>query len=202
LIWTILDSEGRIVAQGALGQVEVPELESREIGQISWQCDQPSNYRLLAEFGSATNEWPLNVFRALTDAEREQWKSLDDALSEPNADHATFMTGVGTLPMPFWREAAYEFVGDAWGLAERWERFLPISPDRALDPALLPDHEVIINRIDTRTYAEHPIAVRTKDGIMTTLRPFGGLGIQPVGITRNPSAVDLLRQIAAESARS
>jgi hypothetical protein len=153
-------------------------------------CETPGAYRLIVEFGAAANEWPFNVFAPLSETEKE-------AIVAPKgvrllADHDS-----GVVPMPFWREAAYEFHGGAWGLAERWERFVSISPDLALDRSSLGEHEVIINRIDVRTYQEHPIAVRTAGGIVTTLRPQGGLGIQPIGIERNPSGVQLLRDMGA-----
>jgi hypothetical protein len=182
LIWSITDSTGKNVAQGALEHVEVACLQAKEVGQISWLCETPGAYRLRVEFGDAVNDWPLNIFDKGTD-------SVPDSV-------VLKTEGEGVVALPFWREAAYEFKGDAWGLAERWERLLPISPDVALDPTKLPDHEVVINRIDVRTYAEHPIAVRTKDGkVITTLRPEGGLGIQPIGLQRNPSGAELIRRM-------
>ncbi len=195
LIWSILDEAGMTLAQGALDRFRLASLESREVGQISWHCESPGSYRLKVEFGDATNEWPFHVFEAPTEAEQEGWRSLE---THSEVGPVRILTRNETLPMPFWREAAYEFKNQAWGLAERWERLLPVSPDCALDPAALPDHEVIINRIDSRTYQEHPIAVRTKDRILTTLRPFGGLGVQPIGVSRNPSGVALLRRMLAE----
>ncbi|MFI5385693.1 MAG: hypothetical protein ACHQ50_06180 [Fimbriimonadales bacterium] len=202
LIWSILDASGKIVAQDAGDLVDVGCLDSREVGQISWHCDAPGAYRLCVEFGDVVNEWPVNVFADVTDSERDAWKlpvlGTGDATIATATGSVVFRSeGEGTKAMPFWREAAYEFHGTAWGLAERWERLLPISPDLALDPEHWPDHEAIIRRIDVRTYEEHLIAVRTKDKIITTLRPFGGLGIQPIGITRNPSGAQLIREMIA-----
>ncbi len=131
---------------------------------------------------------------------------------QTSADQAILLlTGEGTLPMPFWRESAYEFNGgDFWdrsGYRDAWERFLPMSPDCALDmealAAAYPEitWETLLNRIDVRTYAEHPILVRGDGGgrrvIATTLRPFGGLGCAPRGVTRNPSGCEFLRRLAA-----
>jgi hypothetical protein len=187
LLWTILDGD-RIVAQGAFPESLILASEPREVGQISWQCDVPGRYLLRVEFGGAVNEWPFNVFAP--------WSDEDKDLSMESIE---FRVEEGTVALPFWREAAYEFYGDAWGLAENWERLLAISPDRALDPTSLEEHEVIINRIDTRTYLEHPIAVRTKTGkVVTTLRPNGGLGIQPIGLERNPSGAELLRRMTSQ----
>jgi hypothetical protein len=196
-----------MVAQGALSDIGVPALSSREVGQISWECDTPGSYRLLVEFAGAVNEWPLNMFPACSEAELTAWGiapnssyleglrmgGTESFMPFPGAE-ISFMSDSGTIPMPFWRECALEFTGGAWGLENQWERLLAISPDRALDPASLPEGcETIIKRIDTRTYQEHPIAVRKDRTILTTLRPAGGLGIEPLGIARNPSGVELIR---------
>lgn len=112
---------------------------------------------------------------------------------------------------PFWRESAYEFLDDAFwsrlGFADHWERFLPVSGDCVLDlEALAPGAPwaVWMNRVDARTYVEAPVLahVALGDGriIATTLRPDGGLGSQPVGVTRNPSGSALLRALASELA--
>ena len=109
---------------------------------------------------------------------------------------------------PFWRESAYEFLdAQFWsglGYAEHWERFLPLSGDCTLDlEALLPHAKwvVLMNRIDTRTYAEAPVLARCRLGrggvIATTLRPDGGLGAQPLGVRNNPSGAELLRRLMA-----
>jgi len=199
LNWTIVEEGGKVVVEDSLDPTELRALESREVGHISWMCDRPGSYRLRVEFGDAANEWPVNVFAPLAEEEREAWKVLNRPAEDVSLGSLRFLSGVGTLPMPFWREATYEFKGEAWGLAERWERLLAISPDRALDPASLPEHEVVMNRIDTRTYQENPIAVRTSEGIVTTLRPFGGLGVQPWGITRNPSGAEMVRRMLGGS---
>ncbi len=116
---------------------------------------------------------------------------------------------------PFWRESAHEFRDDAFwsrvGYKERWERLLPISGDAVIDlealAALLPGvaWDVLINRIDVRTYAEAPVLIRGTGPhhrcLVTTLRPDGGLGAQPLGLPRNPSGVELLRRLCAEALR-
>lgn len=194
LNWRIADAEGRVVEQGSESQASVTPLTSSQIGQISWTCDKPGSYTLHAEFGGTTNAWPINVFAPI-DRENEAW-ALTGCM--PNSS-IVLAEPADCISMPFWREAAYEFGGDAWGLADRWERLLAVSPDCALDPQRLePGFEVVINRIDTRTYAEHPIAVRYPDRVVTTLRPGGGLGIQPSGLANNPSGQDLIRGILAD----
>lgn len=108
--------------------------------------------------------------------------------------------------MPFWREAAYDPLGQEWrdwGYDQLWDRILSISGDRGLDPDWLDreigEYETILRRIDTRTYRIHPVLVRTTTEAgrlyLSSLRPFGGLGCQPYGVTRNPSGKHLLRKI-------
>lgn len=116
---------------------------------------------------------------------------------------------VASRTSPFWREAALEFYEESpatqW-LSYNWEALLAISPDRVIDiEALLQavgkleDLEVLINRIDTRTYREDPILIRARVGkgtlVATTLRPYGGLGIQPVGVMNNPAGAALLESL-------
>ena len=103
-----------------------------------------------------------------------------------------------TKPAPFWRESAYEFRDDSFWkavpFAEQWSRLLPISGDRTIDLGaigqLVPkdtEIEVVMNRIDVRTYDEAPVLVRAGEAYFTTLRPFGGLGTQPACFADNPA---------------
>lgn len=123
-----------------------------------------------------------------------------------------FLQGEGTHPMPFWRESAYEFANspfwDAVGYREQWERLLPMTPDCVLDEAAVRDAhpgfewETLLNRIDVRTYREHPVLMSGTKGdrqtIVTTLRPFGGLGSCPRGLRRNPSGAEFLRRLVEQ----
>lgn len=115
----------------------------------------------------------------------------------------------GTLSRPFWREAAYEPAeGDplwaALGAWDRWERWLAVSGDSSLDvevlDGLLPDSEqawvTVLNRVDTRTYEETPTILRRGTTLVSTLRPDGGLGVQPHGIGRNSAGAALLWAMA------
>lgn len=109
----------------------------------------------------------------------------------------------GTVPMPFWRECIQEFAPgllDPW--ANKWDRLWAIAPDRALDTewlkATLGDFEVLMNRVDTRNYKEHPYMVKAGNVIVTTLRPHGGHGAQPYGVKNNPSGSELLRTLFEE----
>jgi hypothetical protein len=185
------------------------------VGEIHMDRLPPGEYRLRA-VASSGNSWPIWVVETalpkvrLNDP-RGRLSDLKDSGTgptvgtEPTADVA-FLVDEGTVAMPFWREAAYEFHDpDFWArvpFAEQWYRLLPISPDRSLDPNWLTqtygDYEVLMNRVDVRTYAEHPILVRAGRRLITTLRPFGGLGIQPVGVRQNPAGLALLRALVQE----
>lgn len=225
LVWTVIRGDGHIVARGAESVCEVPALCSVEVAQISWQAEEPGEYRLVTEFAGTHNEWPIWVVPPLGVEDLAGWSlhdpdhlfgDLDLSGSESNPVVASrafgrygsgllFLTEVGTKRMPFWREAAYEFPHpDFWAgvpFADRWERLLPVSADRAIDLAFLEADgegpwEVLMNRVDTRTYADHPIVVRRGGTIVTTLRPYGGLGSQPSSLSRNPAGVALLRALA------
>lgn len=166
---------------------------------------------------TALKEWALDDpdgrFAGLTGFEGVGKKVIGSRLGSGATSPValTFLTNEGTAPMPFWRESAYEFSNaafwDGLGYREKWERIFPMSPDRAfhLDavrgayPGL--DWEVLLNRIDVRTSAEHPVLVvgKSKDQrvVVTTLRPFGGLGVSPMGVLRNPSGAEFLRKLLA-----
>lgn len=189
LLWTIESEAGEAMARGDEDTATVEALTTTPVGEIAAELS-PGAYRLRARFGDACAEWRFHVFARPTPEELDAWKG---AISEGRIE---LRERDGVVPCPFWREAAYEFAGDAWGLAREWERLLAISPGCALDPSTLEaGYEVVVNRIDLRSYEEHPIAVRMGDRIATTLRPQGGLGIQPIGIENNPSGCDLMRRL-------
>jgi hypothetical protein len=228
LTWSIRDANGRLVAQGADERLDVPALESTEIGQIHWECDTPGEYVLRVEAGATHNEWPIWVVPPLGKEPLAGWSKYDPSrllddlavaggpnliATRPPADLSErlargervllFATEEVTQPVPFWRESAYEFHDEEfWAsvpFAERWERFYPISGDQALDEAWLRtnvgEYEVLMNRVDVRTYVESPALIRAGGLIATTLRPFGGLGTQPTALARNAAGVELLRAL-------
>jgi hypothetical protein len=114
-----------------------------------------------------------------------------------------FATDEITSLAPFWRESAYEFRNpEFWAnvpFANQWERLFPIGGDQVLDPAWLKanvgEYEVLLNRVDVRTYVDAPLLVRTGNLIVTTLRPFGGLGVEPTSLGKNAAGVELLRAL-------
>jgi hypothetical protein len=116
-----------------------------------------------------------------------------------------------TLPMPFWRECIHEVPNPRPWLQPftdyNWHQILPVSTDRALDREALEAElgkkgTVLLNRIDTRTYAEHPYAMEFDNGkskfIVTTIRPFGGLGICPFGLKNNPAGSHMVATLLRE----
>lgn len=209
------------VAQGACDPVDVPELTSSEVGQIFWEAKDPGGYLLRVSFAGQTNTWPIWV---VAGHDKSEFKELGvddpggflaDLGMDAGSDISTrlraepariqFLLDEATVPMPFWREAAYEFQEEFWNalhMNECWERLLPVTPDRVISSEWLAGtkHEVLLRRIDVRTYAEHAVLVRLATGpLVTTLRPFGGLGHSPFGVTRNPSGLHLLRGLLAGS---
>ena len=83
-----------------------------------------------------------------------------------------------------------------------FERLFGIGSDRALDvdwiANTLGETNTLMNRVDTRTYKENPYVVSARIGtgklLVTTLRPQGGLGSQPFGVTHNPSGSEFLKR--------
>jgi len=121
---------------------------------------------------------------------------------------AVLLAAVGPLPqnaslqpMPFWREAVKLIEPHpAWGdfPHEGWAdlQFFGMATDLAIDTARVPGCKPILRRVDARTMAVHDYAAEVTLGagtlVMSTLRFGGGLGRQPVDITRNTAAAYLL----------
>lgn len=219
----LVESQGRLIAEDREPPQRVEALSSRQVAEISIDL-APGNYLLRVRFGGNENSWPIWVIEAgkaesaayihdpllLFEEMRraEAGPLLASGLPQNWRQHkgAVFLTGEGTLPMPFWREAAYDSVGpewNNWGFDQLWDRILSISGDCALDPDWLlrevGEYETLLRRIDTRTCRIHPVLVRTRTEAgplyLTTLRPFGGLGCQPYGVTRNPAGKHLVSKL-------
>ncbi len=195
-----------------------------EVGQVSVDLT-PGDYILNARLSDVVSRWQVWVvqrpewqafsgwsksdpYRAFNDVvlpggENLLTTRLDDeaiARAKAGAKVVAVLEHEGTIPMPFWRECIQEFApGLLDPFAEQWDRFWGIAPDRALDPdwlrERLGDYEVLMNRVDTRTYKEHPYIVKAGSALVTTLRPQGGHGAQPYGVTRNPSGSTLLARM-------
>lgn len=211
LSWQVIDDSGRVVASGAEPWISVTD-EPTQVGEIAWFSAQPGAYTLVAEFGSARNSWPIWVCdrQSFSDVRLDDptGRILDSKFGDGDRSIAVDPTHlesctVGLLrdrftrPAPFWRESAFEFAESGSPFADRWSRLLPVSTDRVIDleavrSATNLDVEVLVNRIDVRTYAEAPIMVRFGTTTLTTLRPEGGLGSQPSRLDDNPAGVALL----------
>jgi hypothetical protein len=206
LIWKLSEQGGTVVARGTGDLMEVAPFKPVEVGQIHYEA-KPGEYFLEVEFAGVRNSWSIWVVERPDWKNRQGWTVQDKrgllGIETAGGDRTVSVGSVpdagigilvdeGTEVMPFWREATYEF-DPSFPLAERWERLLAVSPDRSLDPAQLPEgYQTLVNRIDTRTYVESPILVRAGDRLITTLRPFGGLGTQPTSLRANPVGSALL----------
>jgi len=217
------------LAEGECEERVVDELTSREVGEIHVRVTEPGGYLLRVQFGGAHNTWPIWVYEKPDFAGFAEWHLHDPAallsdISVGNGpNHLTtvdtrawmqrgnmllFMHDTGTLAKPFWRESVFEFADkELWkqiGWEERWEQFLSVSTDRVIDPHWMKNWkgqgEVLLNRLDVRTYEEHAVMIRMRipEGmqfIATTLRPFGGLGICPPLVSQNPAGAHLLTSL-------
>lgn len=218
--------DARVCASGSGEMVDIPALEAREVCQISFDARLPGGYLLRAEFNGARNEWPVGIFERPDFRKFESWGKYDPLglfedielskgrrtlcsdvpqAADP-ADGVWILQGQGTSPSPFWREAAYEFIDDEFWREIRplrkWEHLLSISSDRVLDSDFvkhlgdLGQVEVLLNRVDVRTYRENAVLLRLRRNaaviFVTTLRPYGGLGIMPYGVTSNPAGAYFL----------
>lgn len=106
------------------------------------------------------------------------------------------------VPIPFWREAIKIVEPHpAWGDFPHTGfvglQFFGCATDFALDSSMLGDGVTpILRRLDARTMRLHDYAVEWRYGagraIISTLRFEGGLGEQPLGISRNTAAAYLL----------
>lgn len=213
-----LSRESKVVAEGIVERYALDPLRPHEVGEIFVEIGEPGDYLLHVEFGSLRREWPIHAVseRKVTGklVVDRAWKELTQDLfgidiqalgdfdwlfHEPTV---VVLNDWGTLPKPFWRECAYEYLEtefwDRTKLRDAWERLLPICGDRVLDLAALETRTSepltpLMRRIDTRTYAETVVLARVADAsYVTTLRPFGGLGSQPPGLRHNPSGAQFL----------
>ncbi len=104
--------------------------------------------------------------------------------------------------VPFWREAVKVVEPhEAWGdfPHDGWTdlQFAGCATDAALDLSAVPEVRPLLRRVDARTGDVHDYAADVAWGagrvIVSTLRPDGSQGDQPVGLTRNTAAAYLLR---------
>jgi hypothetical protein len=195
--WQVSNSTGEVL-QGSCCSADGKMDDGNELPGV-WKeiggTFPVGSYTVEVQAMSVKTSWPFHVF--------PRFKGWEDAFCAHEADGVVILDRAGTLPRPFWREAAYRF-HPGCPFAEQWEVWLDICPDCVLDPAALtgrwPEAEVVplLTRVDTRTYEELPVLVRLKgatDGteFVTTVRPWGGLGSQPYGVRHNPAGGEFLR---------
>ncbi len=106
-----------------------------------------------------------------------------------------------TVALPFWREALrlvepHPAWGDFPHEGFAGLQFFGCATDHALDSGAFPGARPILRRLDMRTMYVHDYAAEVPWGagrlIVSTLRFEGGLGEQPLGISRNTAAAWLL----------
>lgn len=220
--WRLESTTGDVVASGHEPPASIRANRPGELGIISVRAVAPGNYALVVESGRSSNLWLITVVAQLDASEGRGLTVVDpsrrfgpieasggdlvlasrlgpEELSrwEHGSNVIAFIDSDWIEPMPFWRESGFEWPSK-WDSDNLWHLFLSITPDCAIRPPVPWAEEVLLNRIDVRSYSEHAIvtrAVRDAGGklIVTTLRPEGGVGTNSPGIARNPAGVWLLR---------
>lgn len=203
LSWRLESSTGwsQVGSAEVAAEPEVPRLalsifaESPPVGELSLRVlDQ--EWRLWVDSGELPEHrlndpwehmrWPGGEAGPLVSIDTEASEGLE-----------LWTGGPKTLPRPFWREAAYIGLESLWHDAQSdWSGWVSVAPDCVLNPTALPEGwELIVTRIDARTFEKLPLVARVEGKLVTTLRPFGGLGSQPNGLKGNPAGASLLRQL-------
>ena len=218
LKWSLLDAASNLVKGGTSHPHNLQPCVVEEVTCGGEYVElEEGRYRLAAEFGGTHREWPIQVIGPLTVDDGFQvldssqtWGALELGGDRFWIGSHTIGEGPGlwfvpeehTLAKPMFRECCYAWDDREWadsGWRDNWDLLSLVVGDQALDPAWLdefcPGWEPMLTRLDTRTYERHPVLVRTGDSFVTTLRPHGGLGCQPIGIHRNPGGVALLRSL-------
>lgn len=192
----------------------------------------PGEHELAIRWGDLRAAWPLWVVEPPSAEEWEGWDLYDPdglwdaplppgganliAFAEPPDLRERLDSGARVILIathgpaaPFWRECATTFPTPGplrEAFHRRWSRMLPVGGDSVLDLELyraLVEPDVLMGRIDTRTYAEAAYVARIGCGtgvlVATSLRPHGGIGRQPTSLALNPAGVGLLRALRAET---
>lgn len=192
--------------------IDLPANEPVEIVSVTHDWKPGNDTLSISGDLIGTTSFPVRFHELFDWASYDNWSVRDSESrlgGDKNGGHLTmqigsyepcagiaFLTESGTNPMPFWRECV------TWNQSEiedlnSWDFLFPVSTDRVIDPdwldAHLPGAEWLLTRVDTRTYSRHPYLVRKGDQLITTLRPWGGLGAQPNGFANNPAGHSLLK---------
>jgi len=220
--WEITDSSGHVLAQDRVITGALPALEATQVAVIHAELSPgayqltvstptcanrwpiavrsrmaaalPSGWQLQDDAGRLSE-------LSTPDGENRTLTLRTGAAPDPGFRGVWLADREGTSAAPFWREAAYEWINETaaaeLGLDGPWERFLPVAGDSVLTHAALNrlgTWHAVLNRIDTRTFNEAPVIAVAQDHTWwaTTLRPDGGLGVQPFGTRQNPVGGRLL----------
>lgn len=130
-------------------------------------------------------------------------------LVQPGASAQNTGDGLPAGAVPFWREAMRLFDGHpSWGAFPHENRadfcFYGLAADAAFEmdkvqAVLGPEARLtpVLTRVDARSFALHAYTFAAEVGtgrmLCTTLRPQGGLGDQPSGLSRHVAGTYLLR---------
>jgi len=158
-------------ASGSL-EVNAAACEPTFAGEFAVDLE-PGRHELRVEWRGQTWTWPVWVHERLA------------ALPEE-------IRAVEGEPRPFWRECIFDYT-EEMPFADRWEWLWAVGGDKVL-PGEYDD--VLMWRIDTRTYERRPLIARAGKEIVTSLRPQGGLGVQPPDFDRNPAGHGLVAALA------
>lgn len=214
LEWNFEDAQSIQLASGTEPLKSIAACVPMEVGRFSVDLE-PGQYRLSVRFGPSERSYSIQVFAKVRPEETfwildesEHWGIANDDRSEfwlgstraASGPGLRFAPCSGSITKPMFRECCYSWDDEGWadlGWKDNWPLLSLIFGDRVLDHDWLdreyPGWIPMLTRLDTRTFERHAVLARCGETTVTTLRPHGGLGIQPLGIPRNPAGVAFMR---------
>ena len=204
--------------------VDVPSNLPCEVTEITVDSQELENSQTTLWIKAGSQSWlySLEFFSRFAWTGEHDWNCVDPGsrlggsrtgkhrktvvVGQPlgDAPQVCFLEQTGTLPRPFWRECVTRNLSRARFRTDL-DLLRDVACDRVIDPewleSELPGAEWLLTRIDTRTYARQPYVARKGNVVVTTLRPWGGLGSQPCGLDNNPAGCELLRILMRLAAR-
>jgi hypothetical protein len=212
LIWRITKPSGEVIHQGVENQISVAD-GSHQVAQVYVETLPTGSYAIDVSFGEVHNRWNLHVHSRplfedaylLWPDDRYDgvkfgtegvgiavgWRDSVWARTKAGLPTVVLVDGEGGKAAPFWRESITT-------PSEPWEQALAYCPDQVLDTKWLDKGgkpERLQTRVDTRTYEEAPYIARVGQTILTTYRPHGGHGSQPIYSNGNPAGLTLLSDL-------
>lgn len=222
-IWKITKDK-EVLAHDIIPATQIEPLLPQLLVRIPVHYSEPGNYQLEIEFGPARLitpitvvnpeplEYPLAVW--VEPHEAHLFEGADELNiqihpfdgSIPEGPGLVLLSDIGTQKLPFWRSCAFQYstrLCDELGIQDNYSRLLPMSHSAAIDPHWLQEFALDtpmtthLNRIDTNCYAENPILAQIGSHLyVTTLRPQGGEGNDPLFLKLNPSGIQFLRDLS------